>query len=52
MERGPRYFAKYKNKIENRLPAATWMDLEIIREHEVSRKADDRYAVISLLGVT
>ena len=38
MERGPRYFAKYKNKIENRLPAATWMDLEIIILSEVSQR--------------
>ena len=28
MEKEPRYFAK--NKIESKLPAATWMDLEII----------------------
>ena len=51
MERGPRYFAKYKNKIENRLPAATWMDLEIIILSEVSQREKDKNHMIYHLCV-
>ena len=43
-------FAMEKN--ETLLFPAPWVRLEIITEHEVSRKADDKYPVISLLGVT
>ena len=38
-------------KNETLLFAAPQVSLEIITEHEVSRKADDKYPVISLLGV-
>ena len=49
MERGPRYFAKYKNKIEN--ITATCMDLKNITLSEVSQTEKDKYYISLTCGI-